>query len=182
MKWTCTLEVRTPTRAIYRSIYQTGHYSLHCTYKSGIKVNFSVDCVWVRPSILWWMPENHHFPIFWHWSDAYSQRTNALVSPSWGLKWIYYVLLKFRNFSRLGVDVLVCTPFDFGDLNILCFRIVIMLIYKTGGTWRLGVTLSNTSPDRTTSSILAVVAFQMQDSSQNILYTQCRDEFFMYLP
>ena len=39
----------------------------------------------------------------------------------------------------MGVDVLVCTPFDFGDLNILCFRIVIMLIYKTGGTWRLGV-------------------------------------------
>ena len=26
-----------------------------------------------------------------------------------------------------------------------CFRIVIMLIYKTGGTWRLGVTLSNMS-------------------------------------
>ena len=45
----------------------------------------------------------------------------------------------------MGVDVLVCTPFDFGDLNILCFPIVIMLIYKTGGTWRLGVTLSNMS-------------------------------------
>ena len=80
----------------------------------------------------------------------------------------------------MGVDVLVCTPFDFGDLNILCFPIVIMLIYKTGGTWRLGVTLSNTSPDRTSSSIPAAVEFQMQDSSQNILYTQCRVEFFMF--
>ena len=58
----------------------------------------------------------------------------------------------------MGVDVLVCTPFDFGDLNILCFRIVIMLIYKTGGTWRLGVTLSNMSTS---------MAFQMQVSSQN---------------